>query len=162
MRVLLIGGGCRGLRLAENLVADGHAVRAVTRDEGGRARIEQTGAECWIGDPDVVGTLRYALENVTILVWALGTASGTAEAVQALHGPRLQMMLSKTIDTTVRGVVYELAGTVESAVLAAGAAELRRTCELNEIPFALLDADPANAAAWAVEARAAIDGLLGV
>jgi hypothetical protein len=82
--------------------------------------------------------------------------------VQALHGTRLQMMLSKTIDTTVRGVVYELAGTVESAVLAAGAAELRRTCELNEIPFALLDADPANAAAWAVEARAAIDGLLGV
>ena len=76
MRVLLVGGGCRGLGLTENLVADGHAVRAVTRHERKRARIEQAGGECWIGDPDVVGTLRYALENVTILIWALGTAAG--------------------------------------------------------------------------------------
>jgi 3-hydroxyisobutyrate dehydrogenase-like beta-hydroxyacid dehydrogenase len=161
MRVLLIGGGCRGLRLCENLVADGHAVRAVTREEAHRARIEQAGAECWIGDPDVVGTLRYALENVTILVWALGTAAGTDEAVAALHGPRLHMMLSKTIDTTVRGVVYEAAGTVGAATLAAGAAELRRTCARNEIAFAVVDADPAQRAAWAAATRAAIDGLLG-
>lgn len=160
--MLLIGGGCRGLRLAENLVADRHAVRAVTRSEAGRARIEQAGAECWIGDPDVVGTLRYALENATILVWALGTAAGTADAVAALHGPRLHMMLSKTIDTTVRGVVYECAGTVDAAALAGGVAELRRTCELNEIPCALLDADPAQPDAWAAAARTAIDGLLGV
>lgn len=162
MRVLLIGGGCRGLRLARDLVADGHAVRAVTRDEANRARIEQLGAECWIGDPDVVGTLRYALENVTILVWALGTAAGSPEAVAALHGARLQMMLSKTIDTTVRGVVYEVAGTVDAAILAAGAAALRSTCELNEIPCALLSADPSQPDRWAAAARAAIDGLLGV
>jgi putative NAD(P)-binding protein len=162
MRVLLIGGGCRGLRLAENLVADGHAVRAVTRGEAGRARIEQAGAECWIGDPDVVGTLRYALENVTILVWALGTAAGAAADVAALHGPRLHMMLSKTIDTTVRGVVYEAAGTVAAGTLADGVAELTRTCERNEIPFALVVEDPARRDAWAAAARAAIDGLLGV
>ena len=72
MRVLLIGGGCRGLALTRALVADGHAVRAVTRSEARRAEIEAAGAECWIGDPDVVGTLRYALESVTIVVWALG------------------------------------------------------------------------------------------
>ena len=75
MRVLLIGGGCRGLALTRELVADGHAVRAVTRTEAGRPAIEAAGAECWIGDPDVVGTLRYALESVTVLVWALGTAA---------------------------------------------------------------------------------------
>jgi len=162
VRVLLIGGGCRGLALTERLAADGHAVRAVTRDESRRARIEAAGAECWIGDPDVVGTLRYALENVTILVWALGTATGAADAVAALHGSRLEMMLSKSIDTTVRGIVYEAAGTVDAEVLAAGEAELRRACELNEIPFAVLTADPADADAWATAARAAIDGLLGV
>jgi 3-hydroxyisobutyrate dehydrogenase-like beta-hydroxyacid dehydrogenase len=162
MRVLLIGGGCRGLRLTENLIADGHAVRAVTRHEHNRARIEQAGAECWIGDPDVVGTLRYALENVTVLVWALGTAAGPADGVAALHGPRLHMMLSKTIDTTVRGVVYEASGTVDPATLEAGVSELRRTCELNEIPFALVTADPAAGQAWAAAARRAIDGLLGV
>ncbi|MBW3652377.1 MAG: hypothetical protein KY433_02045 [Actinobacteria bacterium] len=161
MRVLLVGGGCRGLRLAADLVAGGHAVRAVTRTEAGRERIEQAGGECWIGDPNVVGTLRYALENVTILVWALGTAAGTADEVAALHGPRLQMMLSKTIDTTVRGIVYEAAGTVDAATLAAGAAELRRACELNEIPFAILEADASQPDAWAAAARAAVDGLLG-
>ena len=162
MRVLLIGGGCRGLGLTANLVADGHAVRLVTRDESNRARIEQAGAECWIGDPDVVGTLRYALENVTILVWALGTAAGSEEQVVALHGPRLEMMLSKTIDTTVRGVVYEAAGSVAPATLAAGAAELRRACELNEIPFAVLRADPVARDGWIAAARASIDRLLGV
>jgi hypothetical protein len=162
MRVLLIGGGCRGLGLTADLIADGHAVRAVTRDERNRARIEQAGAECWIGDPDVVGTLRYALENVTVLVWALGTAAGPAEDVAALHGPRLHMMLSKTIDTTVRGVVYEAAGSVDAATLESGVAELRRTCELNEIPFAIVTADPAAGREWVAAARRAIDGLLGV
>src|ERR1700710_2212533 len=111
MRVLLIGGGCRGLRLAGNLVADGHAVRAVTRREAARGAIEATGAECWIGDPDVVGTLRYALENVTIPVGPPPPPPGPADDVAALHGSRLEMMLSKSIDTTVRGIVYEAAGT---------------------------------------------------
>ncbi len=162
MRVLLIGGGCRGLGLTENLVADGHAVRAVTRDEGKRRCIEHAGAECWIGDPDVVGTLRYALENVTILIWALGTASGTADEVAALHGPRLEMMLSKSIDTTVRGIVYEAAGSVVPEVLEGGIDELKRTCERNEMAFALLRADPCDANVWVGEARATIDRLLGI
>ncbi len=162
MRVLLIGGGCRGLALSELLVADGHAVRAVTRSESRRARIEQAGAECRIGDPDVVGTLRYALENVTILVWALGTATGSDDAVAALHGSRLEMMLSKSIDTTVRGIVYEAAGTVAAEALRTGVAHVRRACELNEIPFEVLTADPADAGAWAAAARGAIDRLLGV
>jgi hypothetical protein len=162
MRVLLVGGGCRGLGLTRTLVAGGHAVRVVTRAAGTRERIEAAGGECWIGDPDVVGTLRYALESVTILVWALGTATGPDEAVAALHGTRLQMMLSRAIDSTVRGVVYETAGTVDADVLARGHAELRRTCELNEIPYAIVDTDPRATDAWVAAAHGAIDGLLGV
>jgi NADP-dependent 3-hydroxy acid dehydrogenase YdfG len=162
MRVLLIGGGCRGLALSRALVADGHAVRAVTRAEDRRAAIEAAGAECWIGDPDVVGTLRYALESVTILVWALGTATGPAAAVAALHGSRLEMMLSKSIDTTVRGIVYEAAGTVAPEMLQSGVGELRRACELNEIPFEVLTTDPGDGDAWAIAARGAIDRLLGL
>jgi thiosulfate/3-mercaptopyruvate sulfurtransferase len=161
VRVLLVGGGCRGLALARELVADGHAVRAVTRNEHNRVRIEEAGAECWIGDPDVVGTLRYALESVTILVWALGTAAGSPQRVAALHGPRLEMMLSKTIDTTVRGVVYEAAGTVGPEAFASGLEELRRTCERNEIPYAVMDEEPARRDAWVASARQAIAGLLG-
>ena len=162
MRVLIIGGGCRGLALTPELVADGHAVRAVTRTEARREAIEVAGGECWIGDPDVVGTLRYAFENVTIVVWALGTASGSPEAVAALHGPRLEMMLSKVIDTTVRGVVYEAAGTIAPAAFATGIAELERMGRLNEIPHMVVDADPADQGCWVAAARHAIEGLIGV
>ena len=137
MRVLMVGGGCRGLALARELCADGHAVRVVTRDEANRRRIEAVGAECWIGDPDVVGTLRYALDNVTLLLWLLGTASGPREAVEPLHGSRLNMMLEKTTDTTVRGVVYEAAGTVPADVLERGAAECEHAWRTNEIPYEL-------------------------
>ena len=151
MRVLLVGGGCRGLDLTRALVADGHAVRAVTRTEAHRDAIEAAGAECWIGDPDVVGTLRYALENVTILVWALGTATGTEAQIAALHGPRLEMMLERTIDTMVRGVIYEGG---------AGAEIIERMCRLNEMPYALLAADPTDADAWVSAVRAEIDALL--
>jgi hypothetical protein len=154
----MVGGGCRGLQLARELIADGHAVRAVTRSEARRGEIEVAGCECWIGDPDRIGTLRYALDNVTVLLWLLGTAIGPNLA--ALHGSRLRMMLEKVTDTTVRGVLYEAAGTVDAATLRVGAAEVARAQALNEIPGALLDADPGALDAWVAAAREAIDGLL--
>jgi hypothetical protein len=160
MRVLLAGGGCRGLQLARGLIVDGHAVRVVTRDEGRRAEIEQAGAECWIGDPDRIGSIRYALENVTVIVWALGTAGGEAEQVDALHGSRLTMLLERTIDTTARGFLYEAAGTVAADSLARGCAEVERMCSYNEVPYALLRTDPADADAWTSAARAAIDEIV--
>jgi hypothetical protein len=154
----MVGGGCRGLRLARELVSEGHAVRAVTRTEARRGQIEAAGCECWIGDPDRIGTLRYALDNVTVLLWLLSTATGPN--VADLHGSRLRMMLEKVTDTTVRGVLYEATGTVDGALLRTGAAELRRARELNEIPGALLHADPADETAWLAAARSGIDGLL--
>jgi nucleoside-diphosphate-sugar epimerase len=160
MRVLMVGGGCRGLALARELCADGHAVRAVTRDADNRERIEAAGAECWVGDPDVVGTLRYALENVTLLLWLLGTATGPREAVEPLHGSRLNMMLEKTTDTTVRGVVYESAGTVPAEVLEQGVAECEHAWRTNEIPYALSDVARDDEATWVAAVRGAIDEVL--
>ena len=154
----MVGGGCRGLALARALVAEGHAVRAVTRDEARRAEIEAAGCECWIGDPDRIGTLRYALDNVTVLLWLLGTATGPN--VAELHGPRLRMMLDKVTDTTVRGVLYEATGSAGAEAFASGVAEVERARELNEIPGALLEADPRDAQAWLAAAQAGIDALL--
>jgi hypothetical protein len=162
VRALIVGGGCRALELASELVAEGHAVRAVTRRPEARPAIEAAGCECWLGDPDVVGTLRYAVDNVTLLLWLLGTATGPRARVRDLHGSRLRMMLEKVTDTTVRGVVYEMAGTVDDAILSGGVDELRRARRLNEIPFTVLDADPADRPAWLAAAREAIDGLLAV
>lgn len=159
----MVGGGRRGLTLAGELIAEGHAVRRVTRHESNRAAIEAVGCECWIGDPDRIGTLRYALENVTILMWLLGTATGDdAERVAALHGSRLEMMLEKTTDTTVRGVVYENAGTVGDDLLRGGVAEMRFALVTNEIPYTLIEADPADEPAWVVAAHEAIDAVLAV
>ena len=157
----MVGGGCRGLDLARRLGGEGHAVRIVTRTEAGREAIEDAGAECWLGTPDVIGTLRYALDNVTLLFWLLGTAAGSEDEVAPLHGSRLRMMLEKTTDTTVRGVVYEAAGTVPAPILRAGVAEMELARESNEIPFALVRADPrGDRSEWLAEAQAAVDALL--
>jgi hypothetical protein len=139
-RLLVVGGAsCRALALTRDLVAEGHAVRAVTRG-GGREQIEAAGGEVWIGDPDVVGTLRYALDGVTILLWLLGHI-GRPE----LHGSRLAMMLEKTIDTTARGVVYE-AGPAE------GVATVEKVAGYNEIPYRVV---PLGG-----DLRGAVDALL--
>ena len=115
-RILIVGGGCRGRRLAARLVEDGrHAVRITTRGESGRAAIEATGAECLIGTPDRLASLRGALDGVTIACWMLATARGDRAQVQALHGSRLESFLSQAIDTTMRGFIYEAPGAGGSA-----------------------------------------------
>jgi hypothetical protein len=143
----LVGGGTAGLVLTRTLTADGHAVRFVTRHEGFRDNIEAAGGECYIGDPDRVGSLRYGLDNVTVLLWLMGKAPDGD-----LHGSRLTMMMERTIDTTVRGVVYE--GTP------GGAAEVARMAEYNEIPHAILDAEREDEGAWVAAVLGAIDGVL--
>jgi hypothetical protein len=97
---------------------------------------------------------------VTVLLWLLGTATGPN--VADLHGSRLRMMLEKVTDTTVRGVLYEAAGTVGAEALRNGAAEVARARELNEIPGALLEADPRDEDAWVAAARVGIERVLAV
>jgi uncharacterized protein YbjT (DUF2867 family) len=143
-RVLIVGCGCRGQALARALRADGHAVRGTTRSEARRADIEAAGAEVWIGDPDRIATISYALDGVTILCWLMGSAQGTPEQLAVLHGSRLKMLLERTIDTTVRGLVYEAAGSVDPALLEEGAEAVEHACAYSEIPHALLRADPAD------------------
>jgi hypothetical protein len=164
-RILFVGGGARARALAPALIAEGHAVRITTRSEAGRAAIEAAGGECWIGTPDRIATLRYALENVTLACWLLGTVHGDGTdgaELDELHGSRLAFFCSQTIDTTVRGLIYEAAGNVAPAVLAAGAALIAERAAYNAIPLRILDADPADHGAWSEQARAAISELLAL
>ena len=154
-RVLIVGGGCRGRRLAAELVGEGHAVRITSRAGAARAEIERVGAECWPGDPDRLATLRGALDGVTILAWLLGTASGSEE----LHTTRLEFFLHQAIDTTVRGFVFEAAGTAPA--LEQGEAIVRTLTERNAIPLELLSVDPTDGDAWLPAARDAVARLLG-
>jgi uncharacterized protein YbjT (DUF2867 family) len=159
--MLIVGGGCRGRMLAAALVGEGHAVRATTRTEAGREAIETTGAECWIGTPDRLATLRGALDGVTVICWLLGTAAGGEEELRSLHGTRLEFFLTQAIDTTARGFVYEAAGTVPADLLAAGAGTVARMLARNSIPGEILRADPLERGPWLAQARAAIATFLG-
>lgn len=162
-RILIVGGGCRGRQFAERMVAQGHAVRATTRREAGRAAIEATGAECWIGTPDRLATLRGALANVTVACWMLACARGPDEEVAPLHCSRLEFFLSQAIDTTARGLIYDawavpggagvpggVGGTDADGadarrptreMLAEGARIFRSLTELNAIPAVVLEGE---------------------
>lgn len=159
-RVLIVGCGCRGQALARALRARGHAVRGTTRDPAKVAAIEAAGAQAWVGDPDRIATISYALDGVTILCWLMGSAQGSDEQLAALHGSRLKMLLERTIDTTVRGLVYEAEGSVDGALLAQGAETVGAACTYSEIPHTLLRADPSDADAWLNGALASVDELL--
>jgi len=159
-RVLIVGCGCRGRVLAEDLRAAGHAVRGTTRDPAAAAAIAATGAEPYVGDPDRIGTLMDALTGVTVLCWLMGTATGPAEQVAALHDGRLRMLWEKLVDTPVRGVVHEAAGPLPEAVLARGRAVAEVSSETWRIPLAVVVADPREHAAWRAGASAAVASLL--
>ena len=161
-RILIVGGGCPGRLLAARLVDDGHAVRVTTRSETRRAEIDATGAECWIGTPDRLATLRGALEHVTVACWLLARAHGDVERVAALHSSRLEFFLGQAIDTTVRGLLYDASpGVVASDTLAGGRRVFESLAELNAIPAVVLDAGgDADVGAWVATAAGAIDELL--
>jgi nucleoside-diphosphate-sugar epimerase len=161
-RCLIVGCGCRGLELTATLRAAGHAVRGTTRDQARCAEIEAAGAEPFVGDPNLVGTLAPALAHVGVACILLGSATGTDEHLAALHGTRLDMLLERMLDTTVRGVVYQAAGSVQPALLRAGAERVRYACERSLIPYELLAADPATHDGWVDQAVQAIErALLG-
>jgi nucleoside-diphosphate-sugar epimerase len=157
-RILIVGCGCRGRALARDLRAEGHAVRGTTRDPAHAAEIEAVDAQAHVCDPDQLGTLLPALDGVTIVCWLL--ASATGEAAAALHGTRLERLFEEIVDTPVRGVVYEAAGSLPEDLLAGGVAIARDAQERWRIPVALLEADPGDPANWGKTALSAVGSLL--
>ena len=96
-----------------------------------------------VADPDRLATLLDEIADVTVVFWLMGTAGGEPGAVAALHGARLERLMEELVDSPVRGVVYEAAGSVPRERLDGGAA-----AERWRIPVAVVDADPADAGRW--------------
>jgi uncharacterized protein YbjT (DUF2867 family) len=160
-RVLIVGCGCRGRALARRLVTEGHAVRGTSRRRETAPAIAATGAEAWIGDPARLATLSRALEAVTVVCWLLASARGDRGQIAALHQERLRSYLHEMVDTTVRGFVYEAAGTADPGLLERGRAIVEEAEAVWELPTVVLDADPGDPRAWLVAARESVAALLG-
>jgi hypothetical protein len=66
------------------------------------------------------------------------------------------------VDTTVRGFLYEAAGsTVPADALTSGERIAREIASRNSIPLAILRADPADLPGWLEQAGAALASMLG-
>ena len=154
-RVLIVGCGGRGQALARELAAAGHAVRGTTRTHERAAAIEAAGAESYIGDPDRIATLMEALPGVTIVAWLMGSADS-----RDLHDGRLRMLCEKLVDTGVRGLIYEAAGTAPREWLSGGEAVVRDAHTRWEIPLEVVDAHPRDPDPWVRAMAAAVERLL--
>lgn len=160
-RAYIVGCGCRGSTLGRRLCHAGWQVRGTTRDPQNSDLILEAGLEAVVADPDRVGTVLEHVGDVTILFWLLGSAVGEPELVAALHGPRLERLLEELVDTPVRGVVYEAAGSVPRERLERGAAIVRAASERWRIPAEIVDGDPGDWEGWLEGALAATERLIG-
>jgi uncharacterized protein YbjT (DUF2867 family) len=161
-RALIIGCGCRGRELGERLLVAGWAVRGTSRREEGLAAIEAAGIEPALADPDRVGTVLELVGDVAVLFHLLGSATGEPEAVAAIHGPRLERLLEKVVDTPVRGVVYEAVGSVDPALLATGAELVKAASRTWRIPVAVVEAERDGCSGWSQEMADLALGLLSL
>src|SRR3954453_9608066 len=145
-RVLIVGCGCRGLALANRLMEAGHPVRGTTRDPRRVAALTAAGIEPVVGDPYRLATLMPHVANTSAMVWLMGSAVG--DDVEALHRPRLQAVLERLVDTPVRGMVYEAAGTLPQPLYREGASAVRKAAAIWEMPNVIVDQHPRDHERW--------------
>ena len=155
-RVLIVGCGCRGSSLGVALAAAGHAVRGTARSPARGEGLEKTGIEGVVADPDRLGSLVPALAGVTVVCWLMGSVLDSPD----VHGPRLRSLMEHLVDTPVRGLVYEAAGTAGTALLAEGASIVREASHTWHMPVETVDTDPSAHEAWLEAMTAAVERLL--
>jgi uncharacterized protein YbjT (DUF2867 family) len=159
-RALIVGCGCRGRLLGERLIGAGWAVRGTSRYDEKLATVFEAGIDPALADPNRPGTLLELVGDVAVLVYLLGSAEGTAEELAAIHGPRLESLMEKLVDTPVRGVIYEAAGSVDPELLEAGAEIVRAAGARWRIPHEIVARDPSDPERWATETAAVAVRLL--
>lgn len=157
-RALIVGCGCRGRSLGRALIERGWVVRGTTRDEAKLGEISSDGIDAVVADPDRVGTLLDHIDGVAVVYWLLGTAKAEPEVLAAVHGPRLERLLDELIDTPVRAIVYEGAGSVQDRYFADGRAVVEKFETVHRIPATVVDADPSDHDAW-LEAMLVAPGI---
>lgn len=159
-RALIVGCGCSGRALGSELLEEGWAVRGTSREEEGLVAIEEAGIEPARADPERPATILELVDDVAVVIWLMGNATGTDEALARVHGPRLEGLLERFVETPVRGFVYEGVGTVDAKLLAGGA-ELCRNAEGTwRIPVAVTETAREHGPQWVEELEAVTLELL--
>lgn len=114
-------------------------MRGTSRRLEGLRAIESAGLEAALADPEQPGTLLELVADVAQVYWLLGSASGAAENLEAIHGPRLERFLERLVETPVRRFVYEAGGSVDPTVLARGRRAVESVSETWQIPVEIAD-----------------------
>ena len=100
--------------------------------------------------------------DVTLVFWLLGSAVGEPEVIAAVHGPRLERLIEKLVDTPVRGFVYEAAGRVQRRAPRARRARSSATRRSGgESRSQVVAQDPGDWEAWTEAMLAAAERLIG-
>jgi len=114
-----------------------------------------------VADPDRVASILDHVGDVAVVFWLLGSALGEREAATAIHGPRLERLMEKLVDTPVRGFVYEGAGRAQDHHLERGAEIVREAAARWRIPVEVVTEDPGDWEAWTEAMLAAAERLTG-
>jgi len=147
-RALIVGCGCRGRVVGKQLLREGWQVRGTSRYEDGLPAIEAAGIEPAIAHPAEPASVLDLVGDVTVVAWLLGSAEGQPEELSAIHGPRLDRVLQRLVETPVRGFVYDAGGSVDQILLARGREAVEAAADTWQIPVSILRVDPADYSTW--------------
>lgn len=147
-RALIVGCGCRSREVGRRLLAAGWQVRGTSRHREGMALIEQAGIEAAIADPAEPGSVLDLVGDVSVVFWSLGSAEGSDEELATIHGPRLDRVLERLVETPVRGFVYDGRGSVDPILLARGKEAVEAASETWEMPVSVVLVDPFDDDTW--------------
>jgi hypothetical protein len=85
---------------------------------------------------------------------------GSAGDSPDVNGTRLSSLVEHVVDTPVRGLVYEAAGSADAALLSQGAALVREASRTWHIPVEIVETNPTAHDAWLEAMTAAVERLL--
>ncbi len=160
-RALIVGCGCRGRALGKRLLATGWEVRGTSRRDEGLEAIAVAGIEPARADPSQPSTVLDLVADVTVVAWLLGSARGEPEELAAIHGPRLDRLIERLVETPVRGFVYEARGSVDPILLARGNDAVQAAADVWQIPVTSLLVDPEDYDTWLDPLEIWLDAAVG-
>ena len=159
-RALIVGCGCRGRLVGKRLLAQGWEVRGTSRTDDGLAAIGEAGIEPAFADPLQPHTVLELIGDVTVVLWLFASAEGPPEELSAIHGPRLERLMERLVETPVRGFVYEMKGTVDPILLEHGSEVLEAAGDTWHVGISCVFVDPGDPHDWAEIMAGAATGLV--